>query len=86
MTRSLGSPLLGSTVCVLAVEVLAVRLGTLPVRKFAVMSAIVVTVLTVSSPSMNNACHGGGSDEKGLDFGVLEIPEIIHVIYSSSIE
>ena len=41
--------------CVLEVAVLAVRLGTPPVRKFAVMSAIVVTVLTVSPQSMNNA-------------------------------
>ena len=42
----------------LAVAVLAVRLGTPPVHKFALMSAIVVTVLTVltvSPPSMNNA-------------------------------
>ena len=31
-------------------------------------------------------CHGGGSDEKGLDVGVLEITKIIHVIYSSSFE
>ena len=41
--------------CVLAVEVLAVRLGTLPVHKFAVISAIVVTVLTIFPLSMNNA-------------------------------
>ena len=38
----------------LEVAVLAVRLGTPPVRKFAVLSDIVVTVLTVSPPSMNN--------------------------------
>ena len=31
-------------------------------------------------------CHGGGSDEKWLDVGVLEIPEIIHVVYSSCVE
>ena len=40
---------------VLAVEVLSVRLGIMPVCKFAVMSSIVVTVLAVSPPSTNNA-------------------------------
>ena len=48
---SLGAPLLGSTVCVFGVAVLSVRLGAPPVRKFLVMSAIVVAVLTVSPPS-----------------------------------
>ena len=41
--------------CVLAVEVLVVKIVTPPVLKFVVMSAIVVTVLIVSPPSMNNA-------------------------------
>ena len=39
----------------LAVEVLAVRLGIPLVIKFVVIYTIVVTVLTVSNPSMNNA-------------------------------
>ena len=39
----------------IAVAVLAVRLGAPPVNKFAVMSAIVVKVLTVSPPSMKNS-------------------------------
>ena len=51
----ISTPLLGSTFCMLAVEVLVVKLGTPHVRKFAVMFAIVVTVMTVSPPSMNNA-------------------------------
>ena len=42
---------------VIVVEVLVLELGKPSVRRFAAMSVIMVNVLTVSPPSMNNAAR-----------------------------